>query len=633
MDNKAKRQRARYFAVTVAFIIISSIFFVNIFLKLYDVSRENLIHMWTNNTAKAANDVSFYLTMPMDAVAFSAVTINKMTQNGTTPEEVCEYLVNETKIYSRIISDNNTGVYAYYKGHYLDGSQWTPPDDYQPTERPWYISAAAADGRITMVEPYMNLQTFTVMMSVSQLLDDKESVVSMDIFMDGVQKQMEDVVNKSLPIAAMVINEHGYVVAHSDKAEVGKDYSRGEDALTTELYDNISSHPNGHFIMEGQNGSDIVFVQEIIDNWNMVIVISEDSLFSSLQSIYMILGISLFAVVCIILGIFMFISAKHRESVHLNQEILAIADIYTTVVQINMKSGDMQIIRSDDGIENLMGGNYKNFPERSVGFAEKISSERSRDLIKIFMDASTLNERLSDADSISQEFMDDRGKWVRLRFVVVDRDSSGDINQLLWMFESIDEDRKQQEKLRVLSETDMMTGIRNRGSGEATIRQMIAEGRQGLFLLLDADDFKSVNDNYGHAVGDKVIINIADSLRHAFRDTDVVFRLGGDEFAVYAEGITDANVASNVINRFIDQLNAAPLPELQGRLITVSIGATFYTDVQTDTFEDIYRRADEGTYDSKRHGKNYVTFKYEGIDVQEEIPENLEGKDYTRERN
>ncbi len=215
-------------------------------------------------------------------------------------------------------------------------------------------------------------------------------------------------------------------------------------------------------------------------------------------------------------------------------------------------------------------------------------------------------------------------KWVRLRFVVVDRDSSGGINQLLWMFESIDEDRKQQEKLRVLSETDMMTGIRNRGSGEATIRQMIAEGRQGLFLLLDADDFKSVNDNYGHAVGDKVIINIAHSLRSAFRDSDVVFRLGGDEFAVYAEGITDANVASNVINRFIDNLNAVPMPELQGRIITVSIGATFYTDVQADTFEDIYRRADEGTYDSKRHGKNYVTFKYEGVDVADDIPEVLE---------
>lgn len=610
MSKDSGRQRIRYISVTIAFIIIASVFFVNIFLKLYEVSKENLIHMWENNTATAAADVSFYLTMPMDAVAFSAVTINKMTERGATTEEVLDYLVNETKIYSMIISENNTGVYSYYKGDYLDGSQWVAPDDYEPTERPWYTAAVAAEGKITVVDPFLNLQTNKVMMSVSQLLDDKESVVSMDIFLDGVEKKVNDLAADSMPVSSFVINNKGFVVAHSDPSQVGRDYSRGTDSYEHELIKLLASHKNDHFEIDGASGKNIVFSQQINEDWNMVLIIHEDDLLSSLQSIYLVLGLVLFAVICIILGVFLFISRKHSESVHLSNEVMAVADIYATVVQIDMKTGNMEIIRTNEDIEELLGDDRSDFPGRSQELAARVSSERSRDLVMKFMEYDTLPERLAGANSITQEFMDDKGRWIRLRFVVVSRDKDNEIEQLLWMFESIDEDRKQQEKLRLLSETDLMTGIRNRGSGEVTIRQMIAEGRQGMFMLLDADDFKSVNDNFGHGVGDKVIIAIADSLRSAFRESDVVFRLGGDEFAVFAEGITDEEVANKVIGRFVEALSNADLPELQGRIITTSIGATFYTDIHSDTFEEIYQRADEGTYDSKRRSKNCITFKY-----------------------
>ena len=84
-----------------------------------------------------------------------------------------------------IINENYTGVYSYYQGEYLDGSGWTPPSDYEPTERPWYRAAVEAGGKITTVKPYLNLQTRTMMMSVCQMLDDGKSVVSMDIFLDS----------------------------------------------------------------------------------------------------------------------------------------------------------------------------------------------------------------------------------------------------------------------------------------------------------------------------------------------------------------------------------------------------------------------------------------------------------------
>jgi diguanylate cyclase (GGDEF)-like protein len=225
------------------------------------------------------------------------------------------------------------------------------------------------------------------------------------------------------------------------------------------------------------------------------------------------------------------------------------------------------------------------------------------------MDPDTLEKRLNGIKSISQEFVDYKGKWMRIRFIVVERDEEEQLSKVLLALESIDEDKRRQEILKELSETDRMTGIRNRGSGEYVIRSMLADGKAGMFCLMDADEFKSVNDNYGHSVGDKVLIAIADSMKKAFRDSDVVFRLGGDEFAVFSEGVVTQEIGERVIGRFFDCLDKVDIPELGDRKICISLGASFYPQSEIDSFEDLYARADAGTYESKRHKGCYATFK------------------------
>ena len=227
------------------------------------------------------------------------------------------------------------------------------------------------------------------------------------------------------------------------------------------------------------------------------------------------------------------------------------------------------------------------------------------------MDTGTLEERLSGVNSISQEFMDDKNRWIRLRFIKIDSDENGMLYHILLVFESIDEDRKRQEKLRRLSETDMMTGIRNRGSGETMIRKAMAEGHCGMFCLMDADKFKSINDTYGHSVGDKVIVAIADSLKKTFRDSDIVFRLGGDEFAVFSEGVISEEIGSRIMERLFKNIARIEIPELGERKIELSIGASFYPATKEDSFEALYKRADSGTYESKKIEGSKVTFRPE----------------------
>ena len=91
------------------------------------------------------------------------------------------------------------------------------------------------------------------------------------------------------------------------------------------------------------------------------------------------------------------------------------------------------------------------------------------------------------------------------------------------------------------------------------------------FTIIDLDNFKSINDTFGHGVGDQVIIQVAKCLKSTFREHDIVFRLGGDEFSAYAAEVTTKKIANQIIKRFIANLETIVIPELGDRTITASI--------------------------------------------------------------
>jgi len=170
-----------------------------------------------------------------------------------------------------------------------------------------------------------------------------------------------------------------------------------------------------------------------------------------------------------------------------------------------------------------------------------------------------------------------------------------------------EDESKEKEILKNMSETDIMTKLYNRGTGERKTREFVAQGQYGLFCMLDIDKFKSINDNFGHAVGDEVIIKVAHELKAAFRDEDIVFRLGGDEFAVFAPGIMSRRVGMKILRSFINRVQSLEIPSIGDRKIEVSIGAKLVSQEDTG-FEMIYERTDEGVYISKKTVGNTITF-------------------------
>ena len=179
---------------------------------------------------------------------------------------------------------------------------------------------------------------------------------------------------------------------------------------------------------------------------------------------------------------------------------------------------------------------------------------------------------------------------------------------IIYSITDISDRKKLEEKLLVLSETDFLTKLCNRRSGESRIENAMREGIHGMFCLFDANKFKYVNDTFGHAVGDKVLISIAKTMKKTFRTSDVLIRLGGDEFVVFVSEIEDEDIGRKVLDRFMGNIEKIDIEEMNGHKITISLGALLVNT--EESFAQMYEKADSMMYECKRRGgNNYLFYK------------------------
>ncbi|MFP5246550.1 MAG: diguanylate cyclase [Thermoanaerobaculia bacterium] len=166
------------------------------------------------------------------------------------------------------------------------------------------------------------------------------------------------------------------------------------------------------------------------------------------------------------------------------------------------------------------------------------------------------------------------------------------------------------EKIANLADTDDLTGIWNKRYFRRQLPQEIERAHTFnvplSLLLFDIDDFKQINDNFGHVIGDVVLSELCGVVRETVRPTDILARFGGDEFAIILPH-TDAAGAMAVAERVLKRVRALAIPTDEEGAIqcSVSIGIAEY--LRTDAANDLIRRADERLYLSKRQGKNRYT--------------------------
>lgn len=166
------------------------------------------------------------------------------------------------------------------------------------------------------------------------------------------------------------------------------------------------------------------------------------------------------------------------------------------------------------------------------------------------------------------------------------------------------------EGLEQLSDTDELTGLKNRrafnAALEAEIKKAARYDRQFSLLMLDADDLKPVNDRFGHGVGDKLIISIAQVIQESLRETDVLARYGGDEFVVILTE-TPKDRAIDVAERIRTSVENTSFSSAGERVSsTISVGVSCFAG-EIEHGDEMVARADKKLYESKRKGKNTVS--------------------------
>ena len=175
--------------------------------------------------------------------------------------------------------------------------------------------------------------------------------------------------------------------------------------------------------------------------------------------------------------------------------------------------------------------------------------------------------------------------------------------------------------VEIRARSDGLTGLLNHGTFQERLAQRVRDGSPFSLIMLDLDDFRTINNELGHQAGDRLLRGIADALRAAGRDSDSIFRYGGDEFAILLPG-TDAVGARLVAERARTAVAAVTGPgspwAAANVAVTASIGlATFPADGTTE--ETILLAADRACYVAKRTGHNRVATAAEGLALAAEL--------------
>ena len=263
---------------------------------------------------------------------------------------------------------------------------------------------------------------------------------------------------------------------------------------------------------------------------------------------------------------------------------------------------------------------FSNTWEQLFGFQPQSTSVRAAlsggsyfhpdDLPRLFDPISNL-ENGSNYEAVEVRIASAKGHyiWCRFRASAI-RDDDGNLKKIVGIIINIDAEKQAQQNLLDRADRDSLTKLLNkhaaRKKAELYLRQQGQQAHCAL-LIIDLDNFKQVNDQYGHLFGDSVLTKVSAEIQRLFRSQDIIARIGGDEFMVLMRGISDRSLVESRCNQLIRALHSAfrnPHYELP---LSCSIGVALAPE-HGSVYVDLFKYADQALYQAKDRGKNTFVF-------------------------
>ncbi len=206
-----------------------------------------------------------------------------------------------------------------------------------------------------------------------------------------------------------------------------------------------------------------------------------------------------------------------------------------------------------------------------------------------------------------RKMSDGSARWVHNEAHFLTDVDSGHLCVMLSV-KDITADKKEEQEIFEAATLDQMTKVLNRATAIKYIKQIIYNEEEKLHVLfmLDVDNFKGINDTFGHQAGDEFLIRLAGELKNSFREDDVVGRIGGDEFFIFLRNVVEISQIEKKAQEILDIVSRAGEDYSEAES-SGSIGIALYPG-DGRTIEELYSRADEALYVAKRDGKNQYVF-------------------------
>lgn len=195
-------------------------------------------------------------------------------------------------------------------------------------------------------------------------------------------------------------------------------------------------------------------------------------------------------------------------------------------------------------------------------------------------------------------------QWVEMTAHVFSENYSKNQYALIYL-KNIDAEKKQKLLQEEATSKDPLTGVYNRNAFEEKVKEHMAQTTKECFstlIMLDCDNFKSINDRYGHIEGDIVLRQLADVLKKTFRENDLIGRLGGDEFLIFLKDMSNRDVVIKRINEFRDSFIAINRYES-----TCSFGIEMVSSREF-SYQESIKHVDDALYQSKKKGRDCYSF-------------------------
>lgn len=291
----------------------------------------------------------------------------------------------------------------------------------------------------------------------------------------------------------------------------------------------------------------------------------------------------------------------------------ALQNVYSSIFEGNLVENTARELRSSQ-IVSMFVPTVGRMDDLTEIWAGRALSEEGYEQNKDFWDRKLIRKRLKNTNMISRDIETTNSGWVQISIVVSSRDSKGDAVKVLWLTRVIDAEKKEQirtkAELKAAKKSavhDELTGIYNRHGFNEKLKRIMNDKRihRGAAIMMDIDDFKIINDTYGHDAGDQVLKVIAQTLIGIIRHDDVFCRWGGEEFNAFICSDDDAEAIAKRIRETVE----STVINYEGKdiRITISIGVCIAEDIRAVTTADVINRADKCLYISKCNGKNRIT--------------------------